>query len=49
MSRDVFGCHNMEGGGAAEARDAVEHPIMHRAVPHYYSAPTVSRTRVEKP
>ena len=38
MSADISGCHNWGGGRTtgiywAEARDAAQHPTMHRAVP----------------
>ena len=38
MSRDIFGCHNWVGVAPGiewlEARDAAQHPTIHRTVPY---------------
>ena len=59
MSEDIFGCHDCrakgQGGGwllasGGEARDATEHPTIHRMPPTTENelAPDVSSTKVEK-
>lgn len=49
VSRGILGCRDLEGGCAAGATDAVEHPVLLREVPHRYLAPNARRTELEKP
>lgn len=54
IPRDIFGCYNWQSANVilwVEARDAIQHPTMHRIVPTTinYSTQNVSCAEDEKP